>query len=171
MQIATHILSGWCVGASLKLTARERLACMLAASLADLDGGGIFFSGRAFTRWHHVLGHNVFYGLVLAALCARLAVAGRRVGVGVLCFALFHLHLAMDYWGSGQGWGIAYWWPFKDDMIFNLHSWELVSWQNTVTTVVLLVWAVALAWWRGPWPTEMCLARLQTKWLRWRGFV
>src|SRR5437016_3393863 len=38
MHIQTHIMSGWCAASLFPLTARQRLACMIAASAADLDG-------------------------------------------------------------------------------------------------------------------------------------
>ena len=38
MHVQTHILSGWCVGNLAPLSPRERLICMTAASIADLDG-------------------------------------------------------------------------------------------------------------------------------------
>ena len=43
MHIPTHILSGWCIGNVLPLNGRERLFCMVAASVADFDGLGIIF--------------------------------------------------------------------------------------------------------------------------------
>jgi inner membrane protein len=168
MQIPTHVLSGWCVGGSLPLTAKERLGCMLAASLADLDGICIVAGWEVYTRWHHVLGHNVFYGMVLAAGCSLLAEPGRRVWLSLLYLALFHLHLLMDYWGSGPGWGIAYLWPVREDYWVNSDCWEFSSWQNYSTTLGLLVWTIGIAWFGGPWPTELCLRRLQAEWLAWR---
>jgi hypothetical protein len=35
--------------------------------------------------------------------------------------ALFHLHLVMDFVGSGPGWGIYYFWPFSQWAADNMH--------------------------------------------------
>ena len=95
MHIPTHILSGWCVANLLPLGPRERAVCVVAAAIPDLDGLGLLavpFAGSHFyERYHHVLGHNLTFA-VIACLAY---------------FALFHLHLLMDYYGSGPGWGIS----------------------------------------------------------------
>jgi inner membrane protein len=168
MQIPTHILSGWCVGASLPLTARERLACMLGASLADLDGVCIVAGLDVYARWHHVVGHNVFYGALLAWCCARLALPSRRWKIALLCFALFHLHLVMDYYGSGPGWGLAYLWPIMEKHWVNPKAWAFEGWQNYTAMGLFTVWMLVLAWVKGPWPTELGLPRLQSEWNAWR---
>ena len=48
MHAPTHLMSGWCVGNLFRLTAVERVFCMIAASAADVDavsrvfwGGGV----------------------------------------------------------------------------------------------------------------------------------
>ena len=59
MHLQTHILSGWCLGNALPLTGRERLFCMLAASLADVDGLSRVLGQEAYWKYHHTLGHNL----------------------------------------------------------------------------------------------------------------
>ena len=53
-------------------------------------------------RFHHYHGHNIFFGILLSAAFA--AFSSRRI----LCFfaylTCFHLHMIMDYVGSGPGW-------------------------------------------------------------------
>ena len=78
MHIPTHLMSGWCVGAALPLTARERVACMMAATLPDVDGVSLAFGREAYERWHHVIGHNVLAGVVIAVATSRLAAPLRR---------------------------------------------------------------------------------------------
>ena len=72
-------------------TARERLFCMLAASLADLDGLSIVAGQEAYWDYHHTLGHNLAFGVTL---CAALAAFSTRRLLGFAVYLLlFHLHL------------------------------------------------------------------------------
>ena len=142
MQIQTHVMSGWCVADLLDLTPRERLFCMVAASVADLDGLGIVVSYDAYAAYHHVLGHNLLFGLVSSAVLARFS-THRSKGFW-LYLALFHLHLVLDYFGSGPGWGIYYLWPFSNYEIINPDAWGFVSWQNLSAAGLLLLWTIAI---------------------------
>ncbi len=78
MHVQTHVMSGWCAGSLFPLTAGQRLLCMIAATLPDLDGLGILF-GRGvsvgishFLRWPTLLS--------LPAIIASVAVAA-TVGI------------------------------------------------------------------------------------------
>ncbi len=168
MQIPTHILSGWCVGASLPVGPRERLACMLVASLPDLDGFGRFVSQEMYEQWHHVLGHNLAYGLLLALACTGLVRREWRVRFFPLLLGLFHVHLVMDYYGSGPGWGLAYWWPFSDLMWEYKDAWSHIGWQNYVVLGALMVWAGGIALWKGCTPFELLTPGLESDWRRLR---
>ena len=112
MHIQTHILSGWCVGNLLPLTSRERLFCMIAAGAADIDGLGIVVSQELYWDYHHKLGHCAAFGLLLAGALA--AFSTRRALAFGTYLLLFHLHLVLDYYGSGPGWPIYYLWPVSD---------------------------------------------------------
>ncbi|HWB54895.1 MAG TPA: metal-dependent hydrolase, partial [Tepidisphaeraceae bacterium] len=70
MQVQTHILSGWCVASLFQLDARQRAACMIAATMADVDGLGIFFGHQYYWEFHHKVGHNLFFGIMASALLA-----------------------------------------------------------------------------------------------------
>jgi hypothetical protein len=61
-----------------------------------------------------------------------------RVGLVLLFLFCFHLHLLMDYYGSGPGWPIVYFWPLTDFKFVNWSAWELSSWQNQLAAGVLL---------------------------------
>src|SRR5687768_5821083 len=123
MHVQTHILSGWCAANLFpQFTPRERLLCMLATSLSDLD---------AYWNCHHKLGHNLGYGLLLCGALA--AFAGRRALALGVCLALYHLHLLMDYYGSGPGWGIPYLWPLSAREWRSADAWPFYSWQNIST--------------------------------------
>ena len=165
MHIPTHILSGWVLGNLFPLTPRERLGAMIAATVPDLDGLGIVFGERAYQDWHHVACHNLPFCLIA---CGVLAALSRRIGIGLIGLfllygALFHLHLLMDYYGSGPGWPIVYLWPFSSFKFVNWQSWELSSWQNTLAAGVLLAITIGIAAMRKLTPLEVLMPSLDAK--------
>lgn len=168
MHIPTHILSGWVLANALPLRPRERLFAMIAATLPDLDGLGIVFGQLMYQRWHHVACHNLPFCViicgVMTALCGRSA-AG-RIGLFVLFATCFHLHLVMDYFGSGPGWPIVYLWPFSDFRFVNWQAWELSSWQNTLAAGVLLLVTVLIAIVKKRTPLELLMPSLDAKFVR-----
>jgi len=168
VHVPTHILSGWVVSNAFPLRPRERLCCMIAATFPDLDGIGILFGQDAYQRWHHVACHSVPFG---SMACAALAViasrsAKRRWPIGVLFLALFHLHLVMDYFGSGPGWPIVYFWPFSNFRLVNWQAWELNSWQNTLSAAVLLAATVGIAVRLRRTPLELLMPSLDAQLVR-----
>jgi hypothetical protein len=168
MHIPTHILSGWVIGNAFPLSPRERLFCMIAATIPDLDGLGILFGKDAYDRWHHVACHGLPFCVLVSTVLAILA--RRRLGPSLLLFLLFalcfHVHLVMDYYGSGPGWPIVYFWPFSDFKFVNWQAWELSSWQNQVAAAVLLLITVAIAWPARRTPLEVLMPSLDRKWTR-----
>jgi membrane-bound metal-dependent hydrolase YbcI (DUF457 family) len=144
MHLPTHILSGWCIGSLLpRFTPRQRLFCMLAASLADLDGLARLAGQNAYWDYHHTLTHNLPFGLALSLLLA--AFSPQRLLSFTTYLAVYHLHLLMDYYGSGPGWGIAYLWPLSRRVWSTPDAWEFFSWQNLTTAAALTVWTLAIA--------------------------
>ena len=162
MHIPTHILSGWCVADLIELTPRERVFAMVAASFADLDGLGLLVSLEYYSKYHHVLSHNLLIGTIGSAILA--AYSTHRLKA--LYFTLFHLHLAMDLLGSGRAWGICYLWPFSSHEFQNLYGWELDSWQNTVSFGLFLAWTIAIALKRGRTPFELLYPSLDRELVR-----
>jgi hypothetical protein len=170
MHIQTHILSGWCVGNLFPLNPRQRVACMIAAAIADVDGLGILVPGplgqRLYWDYHHVLAHNLPFGtLISVALvlwCRR-----RWLLTFATCLALFHLHLVMDYWGSGRDWCIDYLWPFGKVIFRNPYAWDLYSWQNMVAFGLLLFWTIAITRWQRRTPLELLMPSLDRDLAQW----
>jgi inner membrane protein len=161
MHVQTHIMSGWCIADLLELTPRERLFAMIAASAADVDGLGILVSIDYYVRYHHVLAHNLPFGLVLAIVLAFFSM--HRWKAFCLYLGLFHLHLLMDYFGSGPAWGFLYLWPFSNAMTQNAHAWELASWQNVVVTAALIAWTIVIAIKSGKTPFELIAPSVDRK--------
>jgi inner membrane protein len=167
MHIPTHIMSGWCVGNLFNLTPRERLMCMAAASLEDLDGFGAVLGTNSdvYQRFHHNLCHNLTFVTLVAIVFA--IVSRHRIKALLIYFFLGHLHLLMDYFGSGPGWGIRYFWPFDRYAYVNPHAWEFFSWQNITTTGVFLIWTIVIAARKGRTPLELITPDLDRRLVSW----
>jgi hypothetical protein len=159
MHIPTHILSGWCVGNALgRMSARERLFCMIAATAPDLDGLGYVVSMDAYWDYHHKLGHGIFAAVFIAGVLTLFSDHKRLAFVTY--FALAHLHFVLDYFGSGPGWPIHYLWPASDWGIVNPRAWPFTSWQNYAAFSALLAWTVWIAARYRRTPIEVLTPRL-----------
>lgn len=158
MQIPTHILSGWCAANYLRCGPRQRLLAMVAATACDVDGISILFGHDAYWRFHHTFGHNLFFAVIASALLA--AISPQKPFSFVLYLALFHLHLLLDYFGSGPGWDIHYLWPLHEPTFTNRRGWPFYSWQNLSFFFVLLLWTLWIAWRHGRTPLERIAPRL-----------
>ena len=146
------MLCGWCVANCFRMNARQRFACVIASAIPDLDGVTLVAGRDAYLRTHHVLGHNFTFAILSsAALCLWTAWRWRLFWLYLICF---HLHLVMDYFGSGKGWPIYYFWPFSRYRIINPNAWNLSSWQNYVAMGFFAVWSVFIAFRQRRLPTE-----------------
>lgn len=154
-------MSGWCVADLVALTPRERVFAMIAASAADLDGLGLFVSVDYYVKYHHLLAHNFLFGLILTGVLTVFST--HRLKAGVLYLALFHLHLVLDYFGSGPGWGIAYFWPFASREYESRYAWPLASWQNFLVACLFLGWVIGIIMRRGRTPLEAIMPSLDAK--------
>jgi hypothetical protein len=132
---------------------------MIAATAADLDGVGIVVSQEAYWDYHHKLGHNVFAALLIAGVLTSFSMT-RKPRAFVTYLALAHLHLILDYFGSGPGWAIDYLWPAWDWKIVNPHAWGFASWQNYAAFAGLLAWTVLIAARYRRTPIELLAPRL-----------
>lgn len=144
MHVQTHLLAGWGCANLLPCTPRQRAAAMVAAIAPDVDGVAILFGTDAYQRLHHTFGHNLYFAVIVSGLLAGWA--RPAVATFLLCFAMAHLHLFMDYWGSGPLWHIHYLWPRWEPVWRNRFAWEFYSWQNMVAFAAVLAWAAWIAW-------------------------
>jgi hypothetical protein len=159
MHVPTHILSGWCLGNLVpRFTPRERGFCMLAATAADVDGLSLLAGQNAWWDYHHTLGHNLPFGLLVSLALA--AFSTHRALAFLAYLALFHLHLLMDSFGSGIGWGIPYFWPFSKHTSINPQAWEFYSWQNLTAAGLLLAWTLWIARRHARTPLEALMPNL-----------
>ncbi len=167
MNPVTHLLAGWLTANSADLCSRDRALVTLAGIAPDIDGAGVLAematrgSGSQLFWWsdyHHVLCHNLAFGLALTAAAAALAV--RRGTTAALALAAFHLHLLGDLAGArgpdGYQWPLAYLLPFSDRWQLTWSGqWALNAWPNILITILLLGMTLYLAWRRGFSPLEM----------------
>src|SRR6187401_1197292 len=107
MSPVTHFLLGWVTANSAQLNRRERVAVTVAGIIPDLDGFGLVAEVATRTsahplmwwsEYHHVLGHNIGFCLLITAIGFTLA--RRRWLTAMLVFVSFHLHLIGDLVGA-----------------------------------------------------------------------
>jgi len=163
MAPTTHLLASWIIAAKTTDNPRDCRLVALAGVLPDLDGAGIFADmfNRAignvdheyYARFHHWWMHG---GLAAVVVTMVLVCFARRPGrVAVLALLVYHLHLLCDFVGSrgpdpGDKWPIFYLGPLYDrPMWICKWQWPLFGWQNSVISIALFVWAMALALRRG----------------------
>jgi len=159
---------GWAVAnAAPSLTKRERAFVTWASVIPDIDGLGIIperltqNSSHPLNWWsdyHHVLGHNLGFALLVSAIAAIFA--RQKIKTTLLVFVSFHLHLLADLVGArgpdGDQWPIPYLLPFSRQLQLTWPGqWALNAWPNMAITAVLILIAVALARRRGFSPLEM----------------
>lgn len=159
---------GWAVANSVpSLNPRERAIVTWASVVPDVDGLGIIVERLTqnsqhplnwWSEYHHVLGHNIGFGIVVAVLAGVFAT--QRIKVTLLAFFSFHLHLLADLVGArgpdGDQWPIPYLLPFSNKWQLTWSGqWALNAWPNFLITAVLIGTAILLARRRGFSPLEM----------------
>src|SRR6185437_6122958 len=173
MSPITHFFMGWIVANSApSLTKRERAIVTWASVVPDIDGLGIIAekltqnSSHPLNWWseyHHVLGHNIGFAIVVGILAAIFA--KHRTRVSLLALFSFHLHLLADLIGArgpdGDQWPIPYLLPFSNKWQLTWSGqWALNAWPNFVITAVLIGAALLLARRRGFSPMELFSKKL-----------
>ena len=172
MHPVTHLLAGWTVASIPRLESRDRAIITLAGIAPDIDGLGIAVELATrntdkpllwWTQYHHVIGHNLTFGLLVFLIAAT--IAKRRLLTASLAVFAFHLHLFCDLIGSrgpeGYQWPIPYFYPyFKNLELAWAGQWALNAWPNILLTIILLTITAYLAWRRGFSPLEIISKRV-----------
>lgn len=171
MNPVTHLLAGWVTANADGLNKRERAAVTVAGIVPDVDGFGLIAERMTldsddpllwWTDYHHVLAHNIGFGLLVAAAC--FALGTKRWTAAALGFLSFHLHILMDVIGAGgpggERWPIPYLLPFSDAIWLEWSGqWLINAWQNVVITVALMAATFWLARMRGYSVVELFSSR------------
>jgi hypothetical protein len=171
MNPISHLLTGWVVANTADLTTRDRVLVTLAGVVPDIDGLGLFAEILTeqttspllwYSKYHHVLCHNIGFGLLLAVTTTLFSV--RRWMTAFLVLMVFHLHLLGDLVGSrgpdDYQWPISYLSPFSNTWkLIWTGQWELNAWPNLLITTLLLAATIYIAWTKGRSPLEMVSKR------------
>jgi hypothetical protein len=141
---------------------------MVAATAADIDGIGFLISSDAYSDFHHVVAHNGLFAVVVAGVLAACSYPrGQRRCRSPLLFLVYlglvHLHLVMDYCGSGREWALVYLWPFSRREFVSAYGWDFFSWQNMTAAAGSLAWTVWIAVRWGRTPLEVVMPSLDRK--------
>lgn len=175
MSPVTHFLASWVLASFPRLERRDVALITFAGVAPDIDGLGIIpelatrHSSRPldwFSRYHHVLAHNLLFAVFVAV--AVLVFARRRWLTAALAFLAVHLHFLMDVLGSrgpdGYNWPIPYLEPFSSRVQITWSGqWTLNAWQNIVITLALLVWTMIRTVQIGRSPVEIFSLSADTK--------
>ena len=168
MSPITHLLVSWTLVGASGLKRRERAVVALAGVAPDIDGIGIvpeiLTRGSShplpwFSEYHHILGHNIGFAIVVTVVGFLFARA-QRWKTAALVFVSFHLHLLGDVAGARgpdrYPWPIPYLLPFshKLDIVWK-GQWALNAWPNFVITGVGLVIMFWIARSQGYSPLEI----------------
>lgn len=167
MQPITHLLASWTVASIPRLERRDRAIITLVGISPDIDGMGIIAELATqhteqpllwYSKYHHVIGHNLILGIAVCVTAA--AFAKRRFLTAGLAVFVFHLHLLCDLIGSrgpdGYQWPIPYLYPFLRNLAISWSGqWALNAWPNFVVTIILMTITFYLAWQKGSSPLEI----------------
>lgn len=171
MNPVSHILLSWVVANTAELTRRDRALVTLAGVVPDIDGAGIIAEILTekttapllwWSKYHHVLCHNIGFGLILIAAVGLFSF--RKWMTAFLALMAFHIHLLCDLIGSrgpeGYQWPIPYMFPFSENWQLTWEGqWELNAWPNLFLTALLLAVTIYFAWGKGFSPIEIVSKR------------
>lgn len=167
MNPVTHLLASWLVANTTDLNRRDRAIVTIAGIVPDMDSFGIIpemltrnsaHPLRWWTDYHHVIGHNIGFALLVAVVGFLLS--ARRWKTALLVFVSFHIHLLGDLLGArgpeGYQWPIPYLLPFSDSLQLAWPGqWALNAWPNLLITAMALALTLLLAAWKGFSPLEI----------------
>lgn len=158
-----------------RLPKRDRLLVTGAGIIPDIDGLGFVVEVISekmgstlpwYSYYHHVIGHNIGFGLLV--MTAGFALAVKRIRTVIWIGVVFHLHLLSDLIGSrgpdGYQWPIPYLLPFSGELELTWSGqWGLNAWPNILFTALLMMTVLYLAWRRGYSPLEMVSQRVDER--------
>lgn len=168
MSPVTHFLIGWATANTTALDRRSRALVTVAGIIPDADGLGLIPEILTrnsdhplpwFTEYHHILGHNIGFAIIVTVVAMLLAKT-RRWKTALLVAISFHLHLLGDVVGArgpdGYQWPVPYLLPFTHRGQWAWRGeWALNAWPNFVITGLLLAWTIWYAWYAGRSPIEI----------------
>ena len=174
MSPVSHLLISWIVADRADLTRRDRVLVALAGVAPDIDGAGIIAEILTektktpllwWSKYHHVLCHNIGFGLAL--MFAAVFLSLKKWRTAFLSLLVFHMHLFCDFIGSrgpeGYQWPIPYFFPFSERWQLSWEGqWELNAWPNLLLTALVLAATIYFSWKNGYSPLEIFSKRADT---------
>jgi hypothetical protein len=171
MNPITHCLTGWLIAQADALSKRDRALVTIAAVIPDVDALGMIpelltrDSENPLLWWssyHHVISHNIGFGLLITGVSYVLA--RKKWLTSALVLLSFHIHLLGDLIGArgpdGYQWPIPYLLPFSNAWQLTWSGqWELNAWPNILITFAVLAGTFYLSWRRGFSPLELISSR------------
>lgn len=169
MNPVTHAEISWLIAnIPAKSWRRDRFLIFLSGTIPDIDAIGLFFNEDLYAGYHHIIAHNILFGLILTVAAF---LTTKSILTSFLAFLSFHVHIFLDLMGSGPAWPVAYLWPFTNAELYFPCQWELRSWQNLAITVVATSLCLITAVKRGRTPLEFVSLKADGKVveaIRWR---
>ena len=173
MSPGAHLLMSWTFSSTIKWSRRERFLITMAGISPDIDGAGwvidkinllIGKNTDFYGEFHHILSHNLIFAIIVSAICLYFAKA-KKIYVALFAFIAVHLHILADLVGSkgpdGHSWPMDYLYPFSSELMLSWDGqWELVSWQNFLTMLILIIISIYIAVTRKYSPFEIFSKRL-----------
>ncbi len=167
MSPITHFFISWVVANGDSLNKRERGAVVLAGVVPDVDGLGIIAETLTknselpllwWSKFHHVLAHNIGFGILIALGC--FFIAKQRFKTALFGLAAFHLHLLCDIVGArgpdGAQWPIPYLSPFSNQLQITWDGqWAINGWPNFLITGIMLIATFYIAYKKEISPLEI----------------
>jgi inner membrane protein len=167
MNPISHFFISWITANTTPFNRRERILVTVAGIIPDADGFGMlpeYLTKNTthplfwYSDYHHVLGHNIFFAMLVAIIGFLLTT--HRWKTAIFVFLCFHIHLLGDIIGGrgpdGYQWPIVYFWPVSQRYQFAWQGqWMLNAWQNILITLIMLGITFYLAWKRGYSPIEI----------------
>lgn len=96
MYSEVHATIGWILAQPVKGDRRFRASVTLAGLLPDLDVATYLLGSAAFSRYHHVWTHNLFFGLLVSGVAVWIC-RGRRWQTFLFTQLAFYAHYFGDY--------------------------------------------------------------------------
>lgn len=162
MHLEAHAGVGWLVGVLAPGSDRRLRACCVAATvIPDIDAAPYLHSYDAYARWHHTFGHNIWVGVLLAAVAAWLhrdQPWKRRGLIAGLVGVCFTSHLLTDAWFTRYD--VYLFWPLNRYGLLFEGGVGLVAPINGYLVYASMVMAVGLAFWKRVTPLDLFWPRL-----------
>lgn len=128
MHFEAHAGIGWLLAQTWPGDRRFRIAVTAAAVAPDLDVISYIFGPFVYLKYHHVIGHNFIFSLIISA-AAVLYCRNSRLPAFIYTQIAFYAHYFGDYFFTLYP--LYYFWPFSNTQFLSASAIPLAHWLNT----------------------------------------